>query len=151
MASVKWQLSTRGTNPATILSTELNALANNNGALTTTAVSNSSDLDLYMDLECAVTFASSPTAGTLLEIYLVRQVDGTNYEDAAGGASPITPGNGFIGGFVLRAVTTAQRMIIPGVSVPPGDFKVLLVNKSGQAFPASGSTVKANFYREQVI
>ena len=150
MADVKYKLSTRAGNPITVLSTELNAMANGGGALSAT-IDNAADLDLYMDLELTVTFAAPPTANTLVEAYIVRSVDGTTFEDATAGAAPVVPGNGYAGGFVLRAVTTAQRLVIPMVQVPPRDFLVQLVNRSGQAFPAVGSVCRALFYKEQVV
>ncbi len=148
MGAVQLKASARASNPVTCLSTELNSLANNSGALSA-AISNdaSDELDLYMDLELAVTFGTAPTADSLCEIYIVRTVDGTNYED---NSTEGRPRDGYVGGFVLDNVTSAQRLVLRQVPCPPRDFKVYLLNKSGQAFPASGSTVGAFFYTNQV-
>lgn len=145
---LRWFPSARGTNPVTALSTELNSLANNAGALSG-VISNdaAAELDLFMDLELVVTFGTAPTEDSLIEAYIVRQIDGTNYET---NTTEGRPRDGFVGGFILDNVTTAQRIIVRSVQAPPEDFKVFVVNKSGQAFPASGSTVKAFFYTEKV-
>jgi len=144
MSSVKWQQN----RDLSILTTELNSLAST-AAVLSAAIDNDSDLDTHADFELVVTFGSSPTNFSLVELYLVRTVDGTNYDDASA-TGPILPRNGFIGGFSVRNVTTAQRIVIPGVELPPRDFKLLIVNATNQAFPSSGNTLKAHTYRKQV-
>lgn len=143
-AVTRWKPSARASQPLTVMSTDLNSLANN-GAVLATAISNDAadELDLYCDFELNVTFGTNPTENSLVELYLVRAIDGTNYET---NSSEGRPKNGYVGGFVVDNVTTAQRLTVPGVLVPPMDFKILVINKTGQAFPASGSTVKAFFY-----
>lgn len=143
-AVTRFKASARATNPADVITTGLNSLANNAAALSAAQSNDAADEgDLYADLELAVTFGTAPTENALVEVYIVRTVDGTNHEtDSAEGR----PKNGYVGGFVVDNVTTAQRLILPFVLLPPRDFKILLINKSGQAFPASGSTLKAYYY-----
>lgn len=142
--------SARGTNPVTLLTTELNSLANNAATAPSSALSNSTEQDLYVDLEFVGTYGSAPTAGTTVDAYFVRSVDGTNYEDASS-TGPILPQNGYVGSFVLRAVTTGQRVVIPQVPCPSRDFKVMLLNNAtGQAMAASGNTLKGYFYHMSV-
>src|SRR5690606_20842126 len=104
-AVIRWRPSARGTNPVTVLATELNSLSNGAGALSA-AISNdaSDELDLYMDLELAVTFGSAPNANTAVQAHIVRQIDGTNYEDTATDGRPI---HGQCGGFIVQATTNA--------------------------------------------
>lgn len=130
---------------STVLSTELNSLAATSGKAISAAIDNSTNLDLFDDLELAVTFGSAPTAGTVVEVYLVISIDGgTNYAD---GSSTVLPASSsYLGGFAVRAVTTAQRIPIRGVPLPPGSFKYLVQNTTNQAFPASGSTLRRNPY-----
>ena len=150
MAVIKW-LRDRASQPITIMSTELNSLAASTGQAISAAIVNASDLDLFVDLELNVTFATGPTVDTPVEIYFARSVDaGTNYEDGSTTAG-VFPKSGFVGAWLVRAVTTAQRMIFPQATVPPADFKVLVINKTNQAFPASGSTIRGNFYKQQVV
>jgi hypothetical protein len=144
MASVKWEQN----RDVTALDTALNSLANNAAALSA-AIDNDADLDVYADIELVVTYGTNPTDQSLVECYVVRTIDGTNFEDAST-TGPILPRASFVGGFSLRAVTTAQRIVIPEVRLPPRDFKIFVVNKSGQAMAASGNTVKLKTYRLQV-
>jgi hypothetical protein len=147
MAVSKWIASARGTSGLiSILTTELNALANNAGVVTA-VVENSTSLDQYADFELVVTYGTAPTADTTVDLYIVRTIDGTNYEDAT--ATRPTPE--FVGSFVLDNVTTAQRKIVRGVMLPPISFKLLIVNKAGQAMAATGNTLRGDFYNQQVI
>jgi hypothetical protein len=128
----------------TAMSTELNSLGATSGKAISSAQDNSATLALFDDVELNVTFGSAPTAGTVVELYLVTSIDGTNYAD---GSSSVLPQSSlYVGGFAVRAVTSAQRMHIRGVALPPGLFKYLLQNTTNQAFPASGSTLVRNPY-----
>ncbi|MGL4649664.1 MAG: hypothetical protein ACRC1H_09680 [Caldilineaceae bacterium] len=147
MATSKWIASTRGSNPVSVLTTELNSLAND-AAVTSAAISNTTEDDQYADLELVVTYGVAPVADKTVDVYLVRQIDGTNYED---GSASRPPAGGFIGSFVLDAVTSAQRKVLAGVMLPPLTFKLLIVNKAGQAMAASGNTLKAFIYNQAVV
>jgi hypothetical protein len=129
-----------------VMTTELNALASTSGKAVSAEIDNSVDLDLFDDLELTVAFASAPTAGTVVEVYLVTSVDGgTTYAD--GSASVLPQSSLYVGGFVVRAVATAQVLHLRGVALPPGKFKYLLQNTTNQAFPAAGSTLERNPYQ----
>lgn len=134
-----------------LITTEANSLANNAACIATSGYDNGTNLYIYGLFELNVTFAVAPTANSLVELYLIPAPDGTNYDDGSA-TGPITPVTTFVGGFPLRAVTTAQKVPL-GVSgapflipLPPVPFKAMLYNKSGQAFPASGSTLKMVAY-----
>ena len=150
MASIKLEAAAI----SSIATTELNALANNAGALGA-EYDNSSGLYLYGLFELNVTFGSNPTAGNTVDLYLIPAPDGTNYDDAVTGASGTAPITTYVGGFPLRAVTTAQKVPLglglTLINLPPTKFKVAVKNGSGQAFPSSGSTVKLIPYRYQSV
>lgn len=132
------------------MTTELNALAATTGKAISTAIDNSDALDLFDNLELAVDFVSAPTAGTIVEVYLLPSVDdGTTYPD---GSTTVLPQSSlYVGGFAVRAVTSAQVMVLRGVSLPPGFFKYLLQNTTNQAFPATGSVLRRNPYQLQSV
>lgn len=138
---------------ATVLSTELNALALTSGKAISSALDNSDTvaqptLDLFADLELKVTFASAPTAGTVVELYVLPSIDGgTTYPD--GSTSVLPQSSLYVGGFAVRAVTTAQVMVLRGIALPPGSYKYLVQNTTNQAFPATGSTLRHNTYQLQ--
>ena len=148
MATSKWIRSVVGTSGlVTLETTSLNSLADA-AAITSTAIDNSSTLDMYCDLELYVpSWTSAPTADKTCDVYLVRSNDGTNYEDATAARPSV---NGAVGSFVLDNTAGAQRHNLPGILIPPGKFKLLFVNKSGFAMAASGNILSGLFYNQQV-
>lgn len=129
----------------TLLSTALNSLANNYAALSD-EFDNATGLWLKASFLLTVTFASNPTANNTCDLYLIPALDGSNYGDYTSGASGYAPSTCYIGGFPLQAKTTIQRVPLGlgqqgAIELPPSKFKLLLINKSGVAFPSSGSTV----------
>lgn len=139
-----------------IATTELNSLANGSAALGA-EYDNSSNLYLFGYFELNVTFGTNPTAGSLINLYLIPAPDGTNYDDNTTGASGVAPSTVYVGGFPLRAVTSAQKIPLTGglhqghIMLPPLKFKPFLINNSGQSFPASGSTLKLVPFRYQIV
>lgn len=150
MASVKYEAGSI----QTLASTELNSLANGSSALGA-EYDNATNLYMWGLFEINVTWGTNPTAGALVNLYLIPAPDGTNYDDGSGSVAP--PVTAYIGGFPVRAVTSAQKVQLGGpgvpalVPLPPTKFKAVVTNNSGQAFPASGSTLKMVPYRLQVV
>lgn len=138
---------------ATLASTELNSLASGSG-IRGAEYDNATNLYLFGLFELNIDFVSAPTAGTAVELYLIPAPDGTNYDDSTEGASEYAPSSCYAGAFPMQASTAAQKIplglgmrgLIP---LPPCKFKPFLINNSGQAFPASGSTLKMVPYRWQ--
>lgn len=149
MGSVKYEQAAI----TTLMTTELNSLANNAKALGTTVYANGTNQYLFGYFELVVDYGTSPTAGSLIELYIIPTVDGTNYVD--GDASNDPAYNLFAGGFAVRATTNPMRLAVGGpggsglVALPPTSFKALLWNKTGQAFAASANTLKMIPYRYQ--
>lgn len=124
-----------------ILTTELNALGNAMMSSASSAVDNTSNLDLFMDLELYVhTQGSARSAGATVEVYILPTVDGTNYADATYGNPEL------VAVFPLDAATTARYGIRRDIPIPPGSFKLALYNRTGQAFAATTSTLKYRTY-----
>lgn len=136
------QKHTAVTSPTTLLSTELNALASGSRTNASSAVDNdnASNRYLFAAFELAVTFSSTPLSGKTVDLYILPSIDGTNYAD---GSSSVNPSSAqYAGSFPVRAVATAQRLLLYNVALPPTDFKVLLINNAGQTMAASGNTLK---------
>jgi hypothetical protein len=129
----------------TALSTELDSLASTGRAISG-AIDNT-DGAFFADLELCCTFAVAPTANLPVHVYVVPAVDGTNYAD--GDASVAPPPNLAVGSFAVRAVNTAQRLVLRGIPVPPYPFKLMVENQGGQALTASGHTLKYRLYQAQ--
>lgn len=123
----------------TVLTTELNSLGNGNRTNAGTEVANQTNLDQYAKVELQVTFGSAPSAGGVVNVYMVTAADGTNYED---GSSSVDPqAHRLMVSIPVRAVTSAQRLTSRPFALEPAKTKFIIENKSGQSFPASGSTL----------
>lgn len=144
MATIK--LGAYGT-AVTVLSTELNSLANANlSAVSATPFDNSVNLNLYADFELLVTFGTAPTVGTTVDLYMATSLDLTNYEVMPATGTTAAQSWKRVGSFALETAGTAQRIHIWRVPLTAGKAEFQVFNNSGQAFPASGSTVKAYPY-----
>jgi hypothetical protein len=128
---------------ATLLSTELNALAAGSvGVSSGVALDNTTATSArrqYGMLELNVTFGSAPAAGDSVAVYAVPYTDGTNPDDVT---DPINPAL-LIAVIPVRATTGAQKIAAPCVIPGPFKFKIALKNNNAsQAFPATSSTLK---------
>jgi hypothetical protein len=108
----------------------LKALANNGQKISNEIDSTSTRL-MYADFDLLTKFGTNPSAGGYVAMYFIQSVDGTNYADGDDSVAP--PASAWVGNFPVRAVTTAQRVALRNILIPATKFKVLLVNKSGQA------------------
>jgi hypothetical protein len=101
----------------------------------------------YTRADCELNTAAWSTtiaANTAAVVWLIRQADGTNYEDGASGTDPArTPDIVF----PLRPVSTAQRIVIPNIELPRGVFKALLKNDgTGATLQGTPWTLKCTPY-----
>lgn len=143
MAKTEWVL--RSATPTTITASG-SAVSNDAGDLSG-VISNESDGDQFGDFELVATWSTAPNSDALVEAYIVRTVDGTNYED---NNTEGRPRSGFIGGYIVDNVTSSQRLMLRGVPLPPRDFKVYLLNKTGQTMGA-GWTHKIVKYTPETV
>lgn len=127
---------------ATVASTELNSLGSAPNGATGAEYDNSASGERWTEglLELNVDFASAPTEGAAIEVYMLFAPDGTNYGNVNTAATPSELYPSRVGSFVVAATSAAQRLHLP-VRLMPFKTKFHFVNRSGQAFPASGSTV----------
>lgn len=142
----------------TLMTTELNALASSStlsaGAASASPWDNTQgggggDGYLRGDLELVLgTPAGALAAGTACYVWFLRQVDGTNYED---GSATITPSRRPDAIIKVRAVATGQRCVEPDVRAPAGKVTVLVSQNTGQAWAASGNTLKFRPYTIQGV
>lgn len=124
-----------------VLTTELDSLANNAMSAASGAINNDTNLDMYGDLELNLG-TLSPTAGGYVAVYIAEAADGTNYP-APSAADQRLQTNALLCTFALSTTaTTAQRLVARNVLLPPGKFKIYLDNQAGAAMNASGNTLK---------
>jgi hypothetical protein len=131
-----------------MMSSELYSLANNSGAVQNTTTNaaygngNSGNRYFSADFELRVTFATAPTAGATIDLYVVPYgSDGTNSVTVATTALP--PGL-YLGSFVVQAVTSLQVLFLRNTGPLPDDYFTVAVfnNGTGQTLPSSSSTIK---------
>lgn len=126
--------------PTTVLSTGLNALAAGARAISA-ALDNGTDRALWAMLELLVTFGTGPTAGSAMELYLLPSIDdGASFAD--GDAATVPAPGSLAAVFAVRSVITAQRVIVPRLLIPPGQYKWLIQNSGNQPMAATGNTLR---------
>jgi len=130
------------TSLTTILSTDLNGLADGAISAASSEVDNSSNLDMLYWLELSTgTLQDAAVAGSVVSIYAIQSIDGTNYEQA-----PVTGGANSSDQFVCsceyKAATTARRFVRGPFSLPPFKLKFFVDNNCDGQFAASGNTLK---------
>ena len=119
----------------TFHSTDLNALANVTLSGLSSAYDNSSDGHIFMTFKLNLAATSARTAGATVALWILPAIDGTNYDDAIVEGFPDAT-------FSLDAATTARQRTVRDVPIPPCLFKTVVRANMGQAFAASGSTIK---------
>jgi hypothetical protein len=137
---------------ATALTTELNSLADSTSDTTgfsavSAEISNETDLYQYISLELVIAAqGSARVAGGFVSVYIVYAIDGSTYGDTANKAFAEV-----LAVFTLDAATTARRLIKTNLPIPPLDFKLYVLNDTGQALAASGNTLKYRRHNEQAV
>lgn len=124
-SSFTWAINDSATAPT------LKGLANN-GQKLGNAYDNNANRNMFAAFQLWCKGASAFTANTVCELYILSSTDGSTYAD---GSDTIAPGyHMLVGVFPLRAVATAQLIILRDIPIPPLKFKPLLINRGGQAF-----------------
>jgi len=87
-------------------------------------IDNETNLDMYAAVELSMTPGSAPTAGNVVELYVLYAIDGTNYEQ---GAVATDPEKSPAAVYAAKASTDAQAQTI---MIPLKPFKFNLLVKS---------------------
>ena len=131
--------------PLTVLSTGLNSLGNATMSSASSTLDNSSNLDLYCDLE-VVLASLSPSAGAYVAIYVWESPDGTNFPAQSDADLRLTSTQLFCVIPVGTTASTAQRVTARNILLPPAKIQFKLDNQTGVSLNASGNTVKIITY-----
>lgn len=132
-----------------LLTTELNSLANNAGTVYGPEVGGNNEPQRAM---LALHLASNSlafTAASYVSVYFVPSITtltGGTYPTYTSGTTPIYSGNGFVGNININPQTQSANVvneILPGVIIPLGFFKTILISSAGVTLPASGNTLNA--------
>lgn len=128
------------------LTTELNSLASAGTSSASAAIDNTTNRDLFMDVELYVaTQGASRPVGATVELWMVMTLDGTNYSDAVRNVADL------VAVFPLDAGTTARYVHRRDIPIPPSNFKLFVYNNSSQAFASSANTVKYRTHSVETV
>jgi|SRR5215472_6691466 len=134
-----------GSNPTTVLSTGLNTLANNTMSAASATYANQTNLDLYCDIEVFLnTF--SPSAGAYVAIYVLAAIDGSNFPAQSDADLRLTSTQLLCTVPTGTTASTAQRIAVRNILLPPQPIQFKLDNQTGGTLSASGNTVKIDAY-----
>ena len=136
-------------NRGTVLTTELNSLANNANSVVGPAYDNSANRDRYAVAVLNLAAITAPADGATVELFAMPALDGTNYMDGGGAADP--SGFTYLGTFILRPVATAQVVLSQRFELLPCVMKFLLRNMTGQTFLSTGTTVKIFTTNREIV
>lgn len=132
-------------NETTLLSTELNALADDDLVNGSTVFDNSSNKDAWAIAELdfgASLDLSSANNNPVCYLYLTPSYDGTNYADQADETNELAQSEYLKVTFEFTKTATRRRAVIDKFDIGPVKYKATLYNDLGAAFPATGVTVK---------
>ena len=135
----------------TLLTTELNSLANNTNCVSTVVASynntigSTGDGSLLGEFELNLTTPGGTfTANTGISVWLTEAQDGTNFEYGDASLTPPRLPNMV---FAVATASTAMRLMCTNIPLPIGIFRVVLRNDgTGQTLNASGSTLKVRAF-----
>ena len=119
----------------TALSTELNSLADGSLSTASGAIDNLTDLYPFIELELFLA-SLTPSGSPYCALYLLPQIDGTNYADASTSMAEL------LATFNLSTSAGTKRVLRSSIAIPPFSFKLALLNEANVALAASGNTVK---------
>ena len=128
------------TSRGNVLSTQMNALADNAFTAQGAEVNNSANLDTYGMFEFNVDPTAAFSAGAFVVIYMITAPDGTNYGE---GSASVDPGaDTWLLNIPLRATADAIIKMTKVFPLPPVKFKFILENQAGLVFPSAGTTLQ---------
>ena len=121
-----------------VLTTELNSLAADGVADSTTTISNGTSKALFSDWE--VSLASlNPTGNAMIGLRLrALTSDGSTYENSGS--------NAHVRSIAVSTGSSTKLVVIKRVVLLPGDFRASLVNWTNVSLAASGNTLKYRLY-----
>lgn len=143
MADIKW---VDPGSSVVYLTTQLNTLgsgANKLGGI----ISNDQASELFTHMAVEIDLAapsSGRSLGGRVSIYLLHEMDGSNYDFGSDSIDP-SPSS-WVGHGLPPDDTTAVYMHVHNIIIPPFDFKLLIMNSTGQDFAGTGNTVSYNLY-----
>lgn len=141
---------------ASAFGSEVNSVASGSSILSTVIVSNSTGLDQYIDISVSLGSITSGAGSPYVGFYLYPlNQDGTTYGDGRYGSAVasqplVNYSLGALG--LIPSVTQVQTGTVVGsnqntpMTLPPGDFKLVMFNLAGATLAGSANTIKYRTY-----
>ena len=136
-------------NATTILTTEMNTLADDDLAVGATVFDNTTNKDTWATAELnfgASLDLSSANENPTCYFYLIPSYDGTNYADGGDAGSELVPSEYLKGTFEFNKLAGSQISALDKFDISPLKYTAVIFNDLGAAFPASGVTVKISSF-----
>lgn len=133
----------------TLMSTDLNTLANDAVNVGAVLPDNSSNRYFYAEFELVLASVDlSAQINPGVELYLVPSYDGTNYADTGTDASTTVypPAQYLVAVLGVAETSAAHRAVSPHIMIDPLKYTPVVINKTGAALAASGNTLKCKYY-----
>ena len=132
-----------------LMTTDLNALANNAVNVGAVLPDNTSNRFFYVKFELVL--ASVDLSGEdnpAVEVYMVPSYDGTNYADTGVDASTTVypPAQYLVAVLGVAETNAAHRAVSPHILIDPLKYTPVVINKTGVALAATGNTLKSKYY-----
>lgn len=129
----------------TLMSTDLNALADDTVNVGTVILDNTSNRYFYAEFELVLASVDlSAVDNPAVSLYLIPSFDGTNYADTGtDGSSTVYPPQQYLVAVLGTAETNAaHRPISTHVMLDPVKYTPVVINKTGAALGATANTLK---------
>ena len=133
--AVKWEGATSRTTG--ISSTTIAGSTSTTG----TSIANNTNKDRFASIQLATQFATAPTDGSAVELYLLYSLDGTNYESGLRKRPPDAI-------FTVNNQTSVQRLTKINIPLAPFAFKPFVYNAADQQ--ATNATVLLYTHNEEI-
>ena len=137
--------SLNGSLDTAVAGSSMNALAS--GAYALGSAVNNTPTDgttISYDLaDLTITLSSAVTAGTgapYVAVWILPAVDGTNYPTPPGSSGAAAPANLLVGTYQGVASASTSTIIVSNIPIPPYNFKVMIENVLGVAFPSTNTS-----------
>lgn len=133
----------------TLMSTDLNALADDATNVGAVLPDNTSNRYFYVEFElylASVDLSAQTNPG--VEIYMVPSYDGTNYADVGTDASTTVypPAQYLVAVLGVAETSAVHRAVSPHILIDPLKYTPVVINKTGAAFAATGNVLKSKYY-----
>lgn len=133
----------------TLMSTDLNALADDTVNVGVVLPDNTSNRYFYAEFELVLASVDlSAKTNPAVELYMVPSYDGTNYGDVGTDASStVYPPQGYLVAVLGVAETSAaHRAVAKHILLDPSKYTPVVINRTGAALAATGNTLKSKYY-----